>query len=139
MAGQTNPCASRSTFKRAAADFYEENRRTFLQQTGGVASFNLKEGLIERFASVVIKNTQYADYLNCNQGLTETIEGYTNQFKKLFKQVDPNVTTPVANVICQYMVGINPSIAPLVYVRGPVTLQAVVDIAKSIEAGFRII
>jgi len=125
--------------KRAAIDFYEENRGIFTQWTGRIASFNFKERLIKKFTSTATKDTWYVDYLNCNQGLTETIEGYTNQFKKLFKQVDPNVTTPVANVICQYMVGINPSIAPLVYVRGPVTLQAVVDIAKSIKAGFRII
>ena len=37
------------------------------------------------------------------------------------------------------MAEINLSIAPLVYVRGLVTLQAAVDAAKSIEAGFRII
>jgi len=37
------------------------------------------------------------------------------------------------------MTGINPSIILLVYARGPVTLQAAVDVAKSIEAGFRII
>ncbi len=36
------------------------------------------------------------------------------------------------------MTEINPSIAPLVYVRELATLQAAVDIAKSIEAGFRI-
>ena len=37
------------------------------------------------------------------------------------------------------MAGINPSIVPLVYVRELVILQAAVDAAKSIEAGFRII
>ena len=71
--------------KGAAADFYEENRGTFTQWTGGVASFNLKKGFIKRFASAATKDTWYADYLNCNQGLTETIEEYTNRFKKLFK------------------------------------------------------
>jgi len=37
------------------------------------------------------------------------------------------------------MAGINSSIILLVYVRGPVILQAAVDVAKSIGAGFRII
>jgi len=37
------------------------------------------------------------------------------------------------------MAGINPSIILLVYVRRLVTLQAAVDVAKSIGAGFRII
>ena len=50
----------------------------------------------------------------------------------------PNAATPIANVICQYMTGINPNIVPLVYVKGLVILQVAVDAAKSIEAGFRI-
>ncbi len=36
------------------------------------------------------------------------------------------------------MTRINLSIALLVYTRGPVMLQAIVDAAKSIKAGFRI-
>ncbi len=71
--------------KGATTDFYEKNRGTFTQWTGGVVSSNLKEGLIERFALAATKDTWYVDYLNCNQGLTETIERYTNRFKKLFK------------------------------------------------------
>jgi len=68
----------------------------------------------------------------------ETIEGYTNRFKKLFKRVDPAAATLVANVICQYMARINPSIAPLVYTRVPAIIQVTVNAAKSIEARFRI-
>ena len=52
--------------KEVAADFYEENRGTFTQWTGGVTSSNLKKGLIKRFASAATKDTWYADYLNCN-------------------------------------------------------------------------
>jgi len=48
---------------------------------------------------VVTKNTWYADYLNCNQDSTKTIEGYTNHFKKLFKRVDLAAAILVANVI----------------------------------------
>jgi len=125
--------------KGVTADFYKENRGTFTQWIGGANDTNLKEGLIERFASAATKNTWYVDYLNCNQGLTETIEKYTNRFKKLFKRVDPNAATPVANVIRQYMTGINLSIVSLVYTRGSVTLQAAIDTVKSIEAGFKII
>jgi len=43
--------------KGAAADFYEKNRGTFLQWTGGVIGSNFKKGLIERFASAATKNT----------------------------------------------------------------------------------
>src|SRR6266542_2460841 len=41
-------------------------------------------------------------------------------------------------MIRQYIARINLSIALLVYARGLVTLQAAVDITKSIEAGFKI-
>ncbi len=41
-------------------------------------------------------------------------------------------------MIRQYMAGINLSIALLVYAKEPVTLQAAVDVTKSIEVGFRI-
>ncbi len=62
-------------------------------------SSNLKEGFIKRFTLAATKDTWYANYLNCNQRLTETIERYTNQFKKLFKRIDPAATILVANVI----------------------------------------
>ncbi len=83
----------------AAADYYEEQRININGWTGGNAANNLKDLLIERFASDSTKDVWYGDYLNCRQGITESVEEYSNRFKKLQKKVDPNNGTPVANTI----------------------------------------
>ncbi len=53
---------------------------------GGNATNNLRDLLIERFASDSTKDVWYGDYLNCRQGITETVEEYSNRFKKLQKR-----------------------------------------------------
>src|SRR6266540_6673443 len=122
----------------AAADYYEEQRVNINGWTGGNAANNLKDLLIERFASDSTKDVWYGDYLNCRQGITETVEEYSNRFKKLQKKVDPNNGTPVANTIRQFLSGLNPAIAPIVYASTPGNLNAAVETAKSIEAGYKI-
>ena len=85
--------------REAAADYYEEQRVNINGWAGGNAANNLKDLLIERFASDSTKDVWYGDYLNCRQGITESVEEYSNRFKKLQKKVDPNNGTPVANTI----------------------------------------
>ena len=46
---------------------------------------------------------------------------------------------PVANTIRQFLSGLNLTIAPLVYASGPANLDAAVNTAKSIKAGYKII
>ncbi len=52
--------------------------------------------------------------------------------------MDPNNGTPAANTIRQFLSGLNPTIAPIVYVSTPGNLNAAVKAAKSIEAGYKI-
>src|SRR6266508_5991555 len=85
-----------------------------------------------------MKDVWYGDYLNCRQGMTESVEEYGNCFKKLQKKVDPNNGTPAANTIWQFLSGLNPTIALIVYASGPENLNAAVEAAKSIEAGYKI-
>ena len=49
----------------AAADYYEEERVNINGWTGGNAANNLRDLLIDRFASDSIKDVWYGDYLNC--------------------------------------------------------------------------
>src|SRR6266498_3722736 len=58
----------------AAADYYEEERININGWTGGNAANNLKDLLIERFASDSTRDVWYGDYLNCRQGITESVE-----------------------------------------------------------------
>src|SRR6266498_2816627 len=122
----------------AAADYYEEQRVNINGWTGKNAANNLKDLLIERFASGSIKDVWYGDYLNCRQGITESVEEYSNRFKKLQKKVDPNNGTLAANTIQQFLSRLNLTIVPIVYASGPENLNAVIEMAKSIEAGYKI-
>ena len=66
------------------------------------------------------------------------VEEYDNCFKKLHKKVDLNNRTPVANTLCQFLSGLNLTIALLVYVSGLIDLNTVVNTTKSIKAGYKI-
>jgi len=68
----------------------------------------------------------------------ESVEEYGNCFKKLQKKVDPNNRTLTANTIRQFLSGLNLTIMPIVYASGPENLNAAVETAKSIEAGYKI-
>jgi len=83
----------------ATANYYEEERVNINGWAGGNAANNLKDLLIARFALDSAKNVWYDDYLNCRQGTTESVEEYSNHFKKLHKKVDLNNGTLVANTI----------------------------------------
>src|SRR6266511_6179818 len=68
----------------------------------------------------------------------ESVEEYGNRFKKLQKKVDPNNRTLTANIIRQFLSGLNPTIVLIVYASTPENLNAAVEAAKSIEAGYKI-
>ena len=83
----------------AAADYFEKEKTNINGWSGGNAANNLRDLLITRFASDSTKDVWYSDYLNCRQGITESVEEYGNRFKKLQKKVDLNNGTPAANTI----------------------------------------
>jgi len=122
--------------KEAAANYYKEESPNAWAR--GNAANNLKDLMIARFALDSIKDIWYDNYLNCWQGIMESVEEYSNRFKRLHKKVDPNNGTPAANIIRQFLSGLNPVIALMVYASGPGNLNATVNIAKSIEAGYKI-
>src|SRR6266540_498222 len=120
----------------AAADYYEEERVNITSWSGGNAANNLRDLLIDRFASDSTKDVWYGDYLNCRQGITELVEEYGNRFKKLQKKVDPNNRTPAANTDRKFLSELNLTITSIVYASTPRNLNAAVEAAKSIEAGY---
>ena len=83
----------------AAADYYEKEKLNINGWSGGNAANNLRDLLVNRFASDSMKDVWYSDYLNCRQGITKSVEKYGNRFKKLQKKVDSNNRTPAANTI----------------------------------------
>ncbi len=85
--------------KGAAVNYYEEESPNVTGQAGENAANNLKDLLIVRFASDSAKDVWYDDYLNCRQGITESVKEYSNRFKKLNKKVNLNNRTLAANTI----------------------------------------
>src|SRR6266542_2097318 len=122
----------------AAADYYEEEKTNINGWSGGNAANNLRDLLVDRFTLDSTKDVWYSDYLNCRQGITESVEEYGNHFKRLQKKVDPNNGTPAVNTIRQFLSGLNPTITSIVYASTPGNLNAAVNAAKSIEAGYKI-
>ena len=59
-----------------------------------------------------------------------------NKFQRLQRKTVANGRTPIANVVRQFLTGLNPTMAPMVYATAPATLQAAIDTAKRYEAGF---
>ena len=70
--------------------------------------------------------------------MTESAKEYSNCFKKLQKKVDPNNGTPAANTIRQFLSRLNLTIMLMVYTSGPGNLIIAVEMAKSIEVGYKI-
>ena len=68
----------------------------------------------------------------------KSVEKYGNRFKKFHKKVDPNNGTPVANTLCQFLSGLNPTIVLLVYASRPADLNMTVNTVKSIKAEYKI-
>ena len=71
--------------------------------------------------------------------MTESVEEYSNRFKKLNKKVDPNNGTLTVNTIRQFLSRLNLAIVLMVYASGPENLIVAVEIVKSIEARYKII
>jgi|SRR6266542_3370697 len=68
----------------------------------------------------------------------ESVEEYSNCFKKLHKKIDLNNGTPAVNTIQQFLSRLNPAIALMVYASGLRNLDAAINTTKSIEAGYKI-
>ncbi len=72
--------------KGAVVNYYEEERVNINEWAERNAANNLKDLLIEQFTLDSTKDVWYDDYLNCHQGITESVEKYSNRFKKLHKK-----------------------------------------------------
>ncbi len=66
------------------------------------------------------------------------IKKYSNYFKKLHKKIDLNNGISAANTIYQFLNGLNPTIALLVYTRMSANLDAMINVTKSIKTGYKI-
>ena len=64
------------------------------------------------------------------------MDDYANRFQRLQRKTNTNGRIPIANVVQQFLTGLNSTIIPMVYATAPATLQAAIDTAKWYKAGF---
>ncbi len=66
------------------------------------------------------------------------MDNYANKFQKLQWKTDVVERIPVANIVWQFLTGLNPAMALMVYTTVPATLQTAIDTAKQYKAEFMI-
>src|SRR6266498_2156101 len=119
----------------AAAEWYEADKANINRYMDNNAGSFIRR-IKARFTSDAQKDQWYAELHQLKQALGQSVDDYANKFQRLQRKTDANGKTPIANVVRQFLTGLNPTMAPMVYATALVTLQAAIDTAKQYEAGF---
>ena len=119
----------------AAAEWYETDRANINRYTDNNAGSFIRR-IRARFTSDAQKDQWYAELHQLKQTPGQSVDDYANKFQRLQQKTDVNRRTPIANVVRQFLTGLNPTMAPMVYATASVTLQVAIDTAKRYEVGF---
>src|SRR6266508_735695 len=119
----------------AAAEWYEADKANINRYINNNSGSFIRR-IRARFTSDAQKDQWYAELHQLKQVPEQSVDDYTNKFQRLQRKTDANGRTPIANVIQQFLTGLNPTMAPIVYATASAILQAAIDTAKRYEAGF---
>src|SRR6266542_3744573 len=119
----------------AAAEWYETDKANITRYTDNNARSFIRR-IRARFTSDAQKDQWYAELHQLKQTLGQSVDDYANKFQRLQRKTDANGRTPIANVVRQFLIGLNLTIAPMVYAIASAILQAAIDTANQYEAGF---
>ena len=132
-------------FKGAAADWVRDatavgvNNRINAWNTNGAAATSLRPRMMEKFASETKQNRWYQELMTTRQIATESVDDYSLRFQRLLRRVNPDPNAPVIAAGLQvrmYLFGLSPALTPLVSTANPLTLDAAVERARLVEAGY---
>ena len=73
-------------------------------------------------------------YKACKQA-GRTVDEYSIEFQQLWWKIDPQRAMPIESVLADYLAGLDPNVAMLVYGLAPLTLDDAIDKAKKVELG----
>jgi hypothetical protein len=73
-------------------------------------------------------------YKACRQA-GRTVDEYSIDFQQLWWKIDPQRAMPNESVLADYLSGLDPNIAMLVYGLAPLTIDDAIDKAKKVELG----
>src|SRR6266540_3182946 len=121
----------------AAAEWYEADKANINWYTDNNAGSFIRR-IRARFTSDAQKDQWYAELHQLKQTPGQSVDDYANKFQRLQRKTDANGRTLIANVVRQFLIRLNPTMAPIVYATALATLQVVIDTAKRYEAGFMI-
>src|SRR5581483_6356928 len=132
-------------FKDAAADWVRDataqgaNNRIVRWYNANHLQTSLKSRLIEKFASETKQNVWYQELMTTRQLLTESVDDYSLRFKRLLRKVNPDPAAPVIAdglQVRMYLFGLSPALTPLVSTAAPADLNAAIERARLVEAGY---
>lgn len=133
-------------FKGAAADWVRDataanavNQIVAWDGGNNAANTSLRPRLIEKFASETKQNRWYQELMTTRQMANESVDDYSLRFQRLLRKVNPNANAPVVAPGLQvrmYLFGLSPALTPLVSTAAPVNLNAAIDRARLVEAGY---
>src|SRR6266498_5801381 len=113
----------------AAAEWYETDKANINRYTDNNAGSFIRR-IRARFTSDAQKDQWYAELHQLKQTSGQSVDDYANKFQRLQRKTDANGRTSITNVIQQFLIRLNPTMAPMVYAIALVILQAAVDTAK---------
>ena len=115
----------------AAAKWYNTVKNLVIVWNG---LFGFENAFLAKFALVTRRNTWYMKYKTCKQA-GRTIDEYSIEFQQLWWKIDPQRMMPMESVLADYLSGLDPSIAILVYGLASLTIDDAIDKVKKIELG----
>src|SRR3954453_3588323 len=132
-------------FKGAAADWARDataqgaNQQITTWNTNGAAATSLRPRLITKFASETKQNRWYQELMTTRQVLTESVDDYSLRFQRLLRKVNPDPNAPVIAAGLQvrmYLFGLSQALTPLISTAAPANLEAAIERARIVEAGY---
>src|ERR1043166_9712508 len=114
-----------------AAKWYD-SVKTLLGAWNG--PFGFENAFLSKFASATRRNIWYMKYKACRQA-GRTVDEYSIDFQQLWWKIDPQRAMPNESVLSDYLSGLDPNIAILVYGLAPLTIDDAIDKAKKVELG----
>jgi gag-polyprotein putative aspartyl protease/Zinc knuckle len=95
--------------------------------------------MIEKFAPETKQNRWYQELMTMRQLATESVDAYSLRFQRLLRKVnsDPNApAVPAGLQTRMYLFGLSPALTPLVSTNNPANLNAAIERARVVEAGY---
>ena len=108
-------------FTKAAAQWYEENRRN-IPATRWFGDKGFRIIFLHKFASKTKQGQWHRQFKNCSQG-EDSVAEYTVTFRNLWNRCDPRHKIPLPSIIADYTTGLRDDIAIFVHASNSETLE----------------